>query len=114
VTTKQSDPPNNDSVLIFAQIIKNVMISAADDKIGVLYINVHHAIPIRNPLEEMGHPQPPTTMQLDNTIALGFVSKNLQPKATKSIDMQHLVMRDRQDRLQFKYYWGSGKYNNGD
>ena len=44
----------------------------------------------------------------DNT-TLGFVSKNLQPKQTKSTDMRYWWMRDRSDQKQFRYYWRSGK-----
>ena len=65
-------------------------------------------------MEEMGHPQPATPIQTDNTTALGFVTKNLQPKATKSTEMNYWFMRDRQDRKQFKYYWKPGKSNKGD
>ena len=57
----------------------------------------------------MGHPQPPTPIMTDNTTALGFVSKNLQPKQTKSTDMRYWWMRDRSDQKQFRYYWGPGK-----
>ena len=59
----------------------------------------------------MGHKQPPTPIQTDNTTALGFVSKNLQPKAITSTDMKCWWMRDRSDRKQFRYYWGAGKGN---
>ena len=45
----------------------------------------------------------------DNTTALRFVTKNLQPKQTKSTDMRYWWMRDRSDQKQFKYYWGPGK-----
>ena len=55
-------------------------------------MNSYLAIPTVTMLIEMGHPQPPTPMQTDNTKALGFVTKNLQPKQTKSIHMQHWLM----------------------
>ena len=114
MNTNKDNLPNNEAVLTVAQIIKNFMTSAVDAEIGALYINTRHAIPTRNILQDMGHPQPPTPMLTDNTTALGFVTNNLQPKTTKSTDMQHWFMRDRQDQLQFKYYWGSGKFNDGD
>ena len=103
------NPPNNRAVLNIYQRIKNVMTLAADAEIGALFINSRQAIPARNTVEEMGHKQPPTPMQTDNTTAIRFITKKLQPKATKSKDMQHWFMRDRQDRKQFRYYWGSGK-----
>jgi hypothetical protein len=93
-----AEPPNNGAVLSIAQILKNVMSSAADAEIGALFVNSRLAIPARTMLIEMGHPQPPTPMQTDNTTALGFVTKHLQPKQTKSTHMQHWWMRDRQDQ----------------
>ena len=90
------------------------MTSAADAKIGALFVNSRFAIQARQLLEEMGHPQPPTPIQTDNTTALGFVTKKLQPKATKSTEMNYWFMRDRQDRKNIKYYWKPGKSNRGD
>ena len=65
-------------------------------------------------LKELGHVLPPTPIQTDNTTALGFVSKNLQPKATKSADMKYWWIWDRSDQQQFRYYWGEGKSNRAD
>ena len=59
----------------------------------------------------MGHKQPPTPIQTDNTTALGFVTKDLNPKATKSTDMRYWWMRDRSNQEQFRNYWGKGAGN---
>ena len=75
-------PENNDAVLNIAQIIRNVIMSAADAEINALFINTRRAIPARNLLNEIGQKQPATQAQTDNTTALGFVTKNLNPKAT--------------------------------
>ena len=107
-------PAYNGPVLSVAKILRNVMTSAADAKIGALFANTRLAIPIRNLLAEIGHPQPPTPVQTDNTTALGFVTKNLNPKATKSTDMNYWYMRDKQHQKQFRYYWREGPTNDGD
>jgi len=109
MSSGEEDPPNNGAVANVATIIKSVMSSAAEAEIGALFINSRQAIPARNLLNEMGHKQPSTPIMTDNTTALGFVSKNLQPKQTKSTDMRYWWMRDRSDQNQFHYYWGSGK-----
>ena len=114
LSDNSEDPSDNGAVLDIAQIIKNVMSSAAEAEIGALFINSRQAIPARVTVEELGHIQPPTPIQTDNTTALGFVSKNLQPKATKSADMRYWWMRDRADQKQFRYYWGAGKNNRAD
>jgi hypothetical protein len=81
-------PPNNGAVLTIAQIIKAVMSSAAEAKVGALFINCGEAIPAQHTLEFMGHPQPPTPMQTDSTTALGIVNQNVMEKL-KSMDMKY-------------------------
>ena len=105
---------NNGAVLNIAQVIRNVVTSAASAEIGALFINTRQAIPAHRLLEEIGHKQPATPTKSDNTTALGFVTKNLNPKATKSEDMNLWFLRDKEDQEQFHYYWGSGKHNDGD
>ena len=114
LSSDEVNPPNNGAVLNIAQIIRNVMTSAADAEIAALFINTRQSIPTRRLLEEMGHKQPPTPVQTDNTTALGFVTQNMQPKSTKSTDMQHWYLRNQEDRKQFRYYWSQGKNNDAD
>ena len=83
------NPKDSGAVLNVAQIIKNMMSSAAEAKIGALFVNSRQAILERTTRDEMVHVQPPTPIQTDNTPALGFVSTNIQPKATKSADMRY-------------------------
>ena len=51
-----ADPPNIGAVLAVSQTIKAVMSSAAEAKLGDLFINCREAIPARHTLIEMGHP----------------------------------------------------------
>ena len=62
-------PPNNGNILNVAQIIRAVMSSAAEAELGALYINAREAVSIRNILEEIGHPQAPAPIQIDNSTA---------------------------------------------
>ena len=48
-------PPNNGAVITITQIIKAVMSSAAEVKLGDLFINFCESIPERHALEEMVH-----------------------------------------------------------
>ncbi len=82
------DPPNNGAVLNISKILKAIMSSAAKAKLGALYINAHEAIPMRHLLEEMGHKQPPTAIQTDNSTAHGVITNNIQPRRTKAMDMR--------------------------
>ena len=90
------------------------MSSAAEAELGALYINSREAIPQRHLLIEMGHPQPPTPMQVDNSTALGVVKKTMQQKQTKAMDMRFHWLRCRINQKQFRTYWQAGSTNLGD
>jgi hypothetical protein len=68
------DPIANGAVLNLAQLIEAAMSSAAEAELGALYINAREAVPQQRTLEEMGHKQPPTPMQTNNTTAVGVVN----------------------------------------
>ena len=63
------------------------MSSAAEAELGALFINVKEAVYLRQILTEMGHPQPKTPIQTDNTTAEGVINNIIQPKRTKAMDM---------------------------
>ena len=65
-------------------------------------------------LEELGHKQPPTSIQTDNTTAAGLANKRLRQRKSRSIDMRFHWIRDRAKQGQFIIYWGPGKDNKGD
>ncbi len=75
-----TNPHNNSAVLNIAQLIKAVMSLAAEAELGALYINAHEAVPMRQLLTEMGHIQPRTPIQTDNSMACGVVNSNIQPR----------------------------------
>jgi len=114
MSADSADPPNNGAVLTIAQIIKNVMSSAAEAELGALFINCREAVPARHTLEEMGHKQPPTPMQTDNTTALGVVTNNIASKRLKSMDMKLHWLRCRAAQKQFRHFWRPGPSNNAD
>ena len=81
-------PANNGAALTIVQIIKSVMSSAAKAELSALYINACEAIPQCHLLIEMGHPQPPSPIQTNNSTALGVVTNTIKPKQTKAMDMR--------------------------
>jgi hypothetical protein len=105
------DPPNNGAVLNISKILKAVKSSAAKAELGALYINASETIPMRHLLEEIGHKQPSTPIQTDNSAAHGVITNNIQPCRTKAMDMRfhRLCCRESQDH--FQYYWRPGPDN---
>ena len=62
----------------------------------------------------MGHPQPPTPIQTDNSTALGVVNNTIQPKRTKAMDMRFHWLRCRVNQKHFRPYWRAGATNLAD
>jgi hypothetical protein len=101
-------PLNNGAVLNISQIVRAVMSSAAEAKLGALFINAKTAVSMRQTLEEMGHPQPRTLVQTDNS------TDRIRPKALKAMDMRFNWLRCREAQGQYRFYWRPGTQNLAD
>ncbi len=111
LSNKDKFPPNNGAIFTDTTIIKAVMASAAKAELGALYLNAKEAVYLQQILIEMGHLQPQTPIQTDNTMAEGMTIKKIQPRCTKAIDMQFHWLRNHESQDQFKIYWRPGKMN---
>jgi hypothetical protein len=107
-------PPNNGAVLNIAHIIKHVMSSATEAELAGLYIMAREAVYIRIILEEIGHNQPPTPLQTNNSMAEAVINGKVQSKQTKAMDMQFHWLRDQECQQQLRIYWRPGKLNYAD
>ena len=83
-------------MLNIAHVIKHVMSSATEEDLAELYIMAREAVYIRIILEEMGHNQPPTPLQTENSMAEAVVNSKIQPKQTKQTDMRFHWLRERE------------------
>ena len=63
-----TDNKLNGPILNPTGVIKVVTSSAAEAEIAGVFTNMKEAVALRNTLEEMGHPQPPTPIQVDNSL----------------------------------------------
>jgi hypothetical protein len=77
------------------KIIDVVVGSATEAEIGVGYLNGHDIVPIVTTLEELGHVQGPTPIQVDNTTSDGFANGTMNQKRSKAMDMRWYWIRDR-------------------
>ena len=90
---KDGDKPptlttNNIYIHTLCQSFKTVMYSAAESEFSATFPNAMDTVPIRTTLEELGHPQPPTNMQVDNTTSVGFANDTIKHKRFKTFDMR--------------------------
>ena len=90
------------------------MASAAEAEVGALFENTQLGVPLRNTLVELGHPQPATPVQTDNTTACDIISNKVKQKRTRAMDMRFYWVRDRHQQNQFKIFWRPGENNYGD
>ena len=107
-------PADNGAILTISTIIKAVMTSAAEAELGGLYINAREAVYIRQILEALGHKQPRTPIQTDNSTAEGIINNKILPKATKAMDMRFHWLRCREAQKQFRFFWRPGPANKAD
>ena len=84
--------------------MKFVMGLAAEAEIGTGFIYAKDILPIQVCLEEMGHRQPPTPIQVDNTAAVCFANKTIQQRHCKAINMSFYWLQDRCNQGQFIIY----------
>jgi hypothetical protein len=80
---KDKIPINNGAVLNISQIIWAIMSSAAEAELGTLFINAKTVLSMRQTLIELGHPQPRTPIQTDNTTAHALLTNKILPKSTQ-------------------------------
>jgi len=104
----------NAPIHVETSILRNVMGAASEAEIAAAYVNARMGVELRVMLWEMGHPQPATPLELDNTTAYGILTKQLIPKRSKAIDMRFFWLRDRTNQQQFNLYWHKGDDNLAD
>ena len=69
---------------------------------------------IRNTLIEMGHPQPATPVQTNNSFDEGFSNRQVKQRRSKEMDMQFYWIQDCVKQGQLYIYWQNGIENMAD
>eukprot|EP00957_Ditylum_brightwellii_P150721 11476051-Ditylum_brightwellii.AAC.1 len=68
------DDNMNGPLLVVLTILRNVMVLVAEAELGALFENAKEAATLQVTLEELGHLQPATPIQVENSIAYGIVN----------------------------------------
>ena len=104
----------NGVILTQCAILKCVAASAAEAELGALFLNAMEARIIRLTLKEMGHPQPPTPIHVDNTTAVGIVNGTIKRQRSRAMNMRYfwLLCQEAQKVLTVRYH--PGQENLGD
>jgi hypothetical protein len=110
-----SDPTEiNGPIMVYSSVIQNVMASIGEAEYAAAFHTAQMAAGLRKTLSDLGYPQPPTYILVDNKVAHGIASNTIEPKRTKSIDMQYHWLRDRVQLQEFIIIWRKGMYNLAD
>ena len=107
-------PQSNGPVLSIAAILKSVYGSAAEAELAALYKCAQEMVPLRNSLNEMGWPQPPSPIQVDNSTAVGYVNNTITPRRLRSLEMRINWLKCRESQEQFRIFWDKGSHNLAD
>jgi hypothetical protein len=77
--TKPPDtpPPNNGVIHTLSNIMRVVLFSATKSEAAALFFNGKDGVMLCTTLEEMGHPQPATPIQTNNSCASGIANKTI-------------------------------------
>ena len=89
-------------------ILRFIITSAAKAELGALFLNCKQAIIFQLALEEMGHPQPPTTIHCNNSTAVDIAKNTVKRQQYQSMVMRFFEVADaiEQGKFDIKYYPG--------
>ena len=71
-----------------ASVLRNTMRTVLEAEIAAECVNARLDIPERVILMKIGHSQPSTLLEIDNTTSFGMLTKSLLPKRSKAIDVR--------------------------
>ena len=97
-----------------APFLKLVATSVAEAELGALFLNAQEAKVICIVLEELGHPQPPTPIHVDNTTTVGIVNNTIKRQLSRAMEMRYFWLLDGEVQKLFRFYYQPGQENLGD
>ena len=104
----------NGAIDIMCEVLKSVAASAAEAELGALFLTARRLKVMRLTLHELGHPQPPTPIHIDNTTAVGIVNNTIKRQRSRAMEMRYFWLLDQEAQRLFKFYHQPGQENLGD
>jgi hypothetical protein len=77
----------NGAIHVQCTIIKLVAASAAEAKLGALFLNAQDAKVFQLILAGLSHQQPPTPIHIDNTTTVGIVNNTIKRQQSRLMEM---------------------------
>ncbi len=113
-------PKDGDSIRIngafhvSTNVIRFVVASAAEAKLGALFHNCQAGIIFRSILEDMGHAQPKTPVHCDNATALSIANQTVKRQRSRSMEMRFFWISDKCAQDMYALHWHPGQENLAD
>ena len=104
----------NGNIHITCAILKLVADSVAEAELGALFINDQEAKIIHLILEEMGHPQPPTPIHVDNTTTAGIINNTIKRQRLCAMEMRYFWLLSQEAQKMLDVSQHPGAENMGD
>ena len=112
--TKNAPICLNGAFHVSTTILRFVVASAAEAKLGALCHNCQTGIIFRLTLSDMGHPQPQTPVHCDDAMAVGIVNNTIKRQRSQSMEMRFLWVRDEIAQEMYSLKWHPGQENLAD
>jgi hypothetical protein len=103
----------NGAIHITCTILKLIAASATEAELGALFLNDQEAKVLRLTLSELGHPQPPTPIHINNTTTFGIVNNTIKQQFSCAMEMRYFWLLDGKTQQYFKFYYQPGQENLG-
>jgi hypothetical protein len=84
----------NGGFFTLCAILHFVVASAAEAKLGALFLNCKQATIFQLTLKEMGHPQPPSPIHCNNSTTIGIANNTVKRQQSCSIEMRCFEVAD--------------------
>jgi len=104
----------NGAINVICSTLKFVAASAAEAELGALFHNAKEAKILRLTLEELGHPQPPTPIHIDNSTTVGIVNNTIKRQKSRSMEMRYFWLLDGKVQRLFNFEYHPGLENLAD
>ena len=95
-------------------MLKFVVASAAEAKLGALFHNCQDGLIFRQTLAGMGHPQPTTPVYWDYAMAVCISNNTIKRQRSGSMEMRHFWVGDKEAQDMYALSWHPGQENLAD
>ena len=98
----------NSNIAITCAILKLVAASATEAELGALFVNTKEERVTHLLLAELGHPQPPTMIHINNTTAVETVNSTIKRQRSGPTEMRYFWLLDQASQKDLNVYYHPG------